>query len=89
MVGLDDPDFGNIGQGGGLGLATQQGQQEGGQGGLEESSSFSIHGDSGSIERDAGHDFLEIFFILFLQQAAMPDFGLGDEELDFLDLTHF
>ena len=29
---------------------------------------------------------LEIFFILFLQQAAMPDFSLGDEELDFLDL---
>ena len=88
ILGLDDPDFGNIGQGCGLGLVTQQGQQEGGQGGLEESSS-SIHGNSGSIERDAGHDFLEIFFILFLQQAAMPDFGLGDEELDFLDLTHF
>jgi len=29
VLGLDDPDLGNIGQGGGLGLATQQGQQEG------------------------------------------------------------
>ena len=39
VLGLDDPDFGHLGQGDGLRRSAQQGQQEGGQGGLEHGAS--------------------------------------------------